>query len=382
MSSLGAIRIFLSVVYIGLMVVSIPGNSLILWITSHHRHLQASTNLLVCNLALASILVGILRLPFIIFELLNPDISYPFTQSMCQFQALISTASIMCISITLTTICIDRYIVIVHPLKFGWKLSKKKTYIAIAMSWIISLIFFAPYTSFNILYQPNITIYCLPFWPETPYDINFTRILSNGHENFIRLELSKFFVWLLFNLLVFLVPSIIMLTLYLKTILKLWYNTSPSDLRHSDRRYLDEIHRLKQKQHAVKIVITCCVAFIILNSPYYIVTMLLDFQLLYISRVSQSILFDVLKTINYLSIAYNPIIYGYFNPSFRKHAPKWLSCVRIKQRFQILRRNQEVTFHSTLKTEQSKLGLIDISNTKSEHDTSKPCLYHLNDTIQ
>ncbi|EDV22160.1 uncharacterized protein TRIADDRAFT_36385, partial [Trichoplax adhaerens] len=284
------------------MVVSIPGNSLILWITSHHRHLQASTNLLVCNLALASILVGILRLPFIIFELLNSDISYPFTQSMCQFQALISTASIMCISITLTTICIDRYIVIVHPLKFGWKLSKKKTYIAIAMSWIISLIFFAPYTSFNILYQPNITIYCLPFWPETPYDINFTRILSNVS------------LWACFIIFAFLIPSAVMTVLYSITARFLWSRTGPGD-KITTVRVSETRRRLQQKRRVVGILIACCVIFIGVNLPYYFLFMLLDLGQIVIPNVGFVV--NLLILINLSCIVYNPVIYGFFNPSIR-----------------------------------------------------------------
>lgn len=374
MSSLDGVRIFLSVIYIGLMIISIPGNSLILWITWRNRNLQSSTNLLVCNLALAGVIVGIFRLPFIILELLHPNISYPFSQSMCQFQAIISTASIMCISITLTTICVDRYIVIVHPLRLGWKLNKKKTYIAILASWIISLICFAPYASFNILYQYLDTVYCLPYWPETHSDINVTIIDGNSHH-LVRIELSKFFVWLLFNLLVFLVPSVIMLTLYIITVRKLWYNKSPSDVLQRNENCLDEPYRMKMKRRAVKLLITCCIVFIIFNSPYFVVFMLLDFRIITLPRVTQIILFNVLKAINYCSIAYNPIIYGYFNRSFRKHAPKWLSWNRVKQRFHKLHRNHDMLSFSTVDTEHSKLGLIDISSSKLDMSISAKSVY-------
>ncbi|RDD38008.1 Substance-K receptor [Trichoplax sp. H2] len=311
----------LAIIYIIVIVVSVPGNILILASVISDKRLRTPTNALVCNLSIAGLIIAILRLPIKIYELFHPFDGFPFPNSvdMCRFQQILPTACVLCISITLTTICIDRYVAIVHPMQRQLKMTRKKVFIFIPTSWIVSFCCFIVYASYMVLYDFGGKKYCIPYYPEhNGSDIILTN--ASGYPIGV-LEATRISLWATFIPAVFLIPSIIMITFYSITARNLWSEHGPSDsvktitLKHHDRRR-------DQKKKAIKILITCCVVFVITNFPYYTIFMLLDLQLITLPR--RSIITNTLILINYSAIAYNPIIYGYFNIGVRSRARKVL----------------------------------------------------------
>ena len=302
-----------------MLVISIPGNALILWVTFKDTTLRTSVNLLVCNIALASLLIGILRIPFKILSLLHPNIHYPFSITMCQFQHLLPISGIMVISLSLTTICVNRYLAIVHPLKTYLKLSQIKVLVLVLCYWAVSIGCFIPYASFNTIYSfsHNSSNVCIPYYPETLEDI-IVRDNSTGVPKIRTIELSRLINWTFFGLLTFVIPASIMMVLYSITIYTLWFSKVPLDQTTNVNVHLIR-NRLRRHRKAIKLLFACFLAFIIFNTPYYTIFLLVDLQQLVLKdKVLQIILVNILIFLNYSSIAYNAVIYGYFNLSIRQ----------------------------------------------------------------
>ncbi|EDV19937.1 uncharacterized protein TRIADDRAFT_61584 [Trichoplax adhaerens] len=323
--------------YIMIMVIAIPGNSLILWITLANRHLRTPTNLMVCNLAVAGLLLASIQIPFKIFDLLSPIQSryyYPFSVSVCKMTLMIPGVCVTAISFTLMAICVDRYRAIVTPIKFKLITHPVKVAIFLPLCWLFAFSLLAPYGAFATIHpwfeQRQV---CVVNWMTNHHlDIIFVK---NRIVYFI--PFSKMILWLLFIILVFLVPTIIMTMLYSIAARVLWREglekmrmmTSMSLESSSISRErcaslsLDE-HRLKARKRTIKILIACFILFIASNLPYYTLLTLFEFKLIqlpnYFVRYG---LINAFVLLNYTCIAYNAIIYGYFNYNFRRNAPRW-----------------------------------------------------------
>ncbi|EDV22162.1 putative G-protein coupled receptor 83 [Trichoplax sp. H2] len=314
--------------YIIIMAVSIPANILILLAMGLNKKLQTPINILVGNLSVAGLAIAILRMPFKIYELFNPDASFilPTSFAMCRFQQILPAASVLCISITLTTICVDRYLAIMYPMKQYLKMTLTRVYIFLPISWGVSFACFGPYASIMTLQTINDRVYCFPIYPKSPADINIT----NSDGDFVRLiTASNIVLWGLFIPIAFLIPSIIMATLYFIIVRHLWYGEAPGD-KVKTVIVKERAIRQKQKQRVVKLLIICCLIFILTNLPYYAVFMLLDFGFLQIPRSDTTIVTNSLIIINLSAVAYNPIIYGYFNRSIKKAVDNLLRRIQCK----------------------------------------------------
>ena len=338
--------IVITVIYILVMIIAIPGNLLILWITLVNKKMRSPTNLLVCNLAVAGLLLACIRMPIKTYELIYPIQTlfyYPFSVSVCKMAQIVPASCIMSISITLTTICIDRYISVIYPTRRNLRMNLLKVYIFLPSCWLVSFLFWTPYGVFvNILTFSGGFKRCVPTWPSNPYlDIN---IVNSNNQTIYYLQFSKLIVWVLFIILVFLLPAIIMTTLYAIIVKKLWQK-GPGDKHNiqassangrpttGGRRdtFSKDSHGLRAKRRVIKIFITCLVLFIVTNLPYYTVFVLLDFRLVPTQDfyLVYSVV-NVLIILNYTCIAYNAIIYGYFNKTYRTNAPPWLRYIAQK----------------------------------------------------
>ncbi|RDD37927.1 Substance-K receptor [Trichoplax sp. H2] len=294
-------------------VVSIPSNALILLTMTLNKKLRSPTNLLVGNLSIASLAIAIFRMPVKTYELFHPKQGFPFGNSigMCRFQQILPSASVFCISLTLTTICVDRYIAIMHPMKQHLKLSLRKVYIFIPCSWIVSFACFGVYASYMATIEVGPAVYCLPIYPPGPADIfvrNATGYVMATYRG------TKVSLWACFIIFAFLIPSAVMTVLYSITARFLWSRTGPGD-KITTVRVSETRRRLQQKRRVVGILIACCVIFIGVNLPYYFLFMLLDLGQIVIPNVGFVV--NLLILINLSCIVYNPVIYGFFNPSIR-----------------------------------------------------------------
>lgn len=89
------------------------GNAAIVYTTARTRALQNIQNMLIVNLAVASICVTTLALPYTSITSLYKR--WYFGRGMCQLIPLVQGGSILVTSLSLCVIALDRYLLICHP---------------------------------------------------------------------------------------------------------------------------------------------------------------------------------------------------------------------------------------------------------------------------
>ncbi|RDD44228.1 Substance-K receptor [Trichoplax sp. H2] len=327
------ILLIIAILHVLIMVIAIAGNLLILWITLANRNLRIPINLLVCNLPISGLLVAAIRIPIKIYELLHPiqaSRHYPFTVSVCKMAQVLPGSCIISISFTLTAICIDRYNSIIHPTKRKLRISRTQVYVFLPLCWLFAFSFWTPYGIFVNVHHIQGMKYCLPIWS---LNLHLDIIATNSDNEIVFfLAFSKMITWLLFLVLIFLTPSIMMTTLYIITARRLW-QIGTGNARTIILLNRGSIHqrlprnerRLKVRKRIVKIFIACLTLFIISNLPNYLIFMLIDFGLIhFLNYYLISSIINTLILLNYTCVAYNAIIYGYFNNTYRSNAPQWL----------------------------------------------------------
>lgn len=323
-ASVVAARTIIAILYIGMMAISIPFNFLFIVTVMMKKSYRTPTNVLVSNLALAGLIIAVFLMPFKIYELFHPKSDFPFPHSidMCRLRSIIPVACIFCIALTLMTICIDRCIVIVYPMKPYLKMTNKKAYLFMPFSWLLSFAVYSQYASISVLYTINNSIHCVPFYPEN----NATDIIvRNATGNRIRvIELSRITFWVMHISISFILPTILLVSLYSIVIYQLWicpkngcsYATPMTDSAR---------HRLIRKRRVIKILILCCLVFLINNIPYFVVFVIVEFQLFAIPY--QTLAIKIVTIIYTSAIAYNPILYGYCHIRSRKVLSITCCCV-------------------------------------------------------
>ncbi|RDD38017.1 Tachykinin-like peptides receptor 99D [Trichoplax sp. H2] len=319
-----AVHNVIATLYIAMMIISIPFNFLFLSAIITKKHLRTPTNILVSNLAFAGLIIASFFMPFKIFELLNPNVGFPFPKSLdiCRLRAIVPVACIFCIGLTLVTICVDRYLVITRSMTSSWKISNKKAYFFLPLSWTISFVIYAQYTSYMVLYKWRDLVICIPFYPENEKNDIILGNGTDGKPSFI--ELSRLTFWIMHACLSFIIPTILLVTLYSRIIYRLWLSQLPIYSSSSTTLTNNVKHRLMRKKKAIKILIACCLVFLVNNIPYFIIFIIIEFRLAAVTNASLAV--QIVSIIYTSAIAYNPILYGYCNIKVRRMIFSQLSC--------------------------------------------------------
>ena len=119
--------------------VSVMGNSLVIYVTTKHRTMRTSTNCLIMNLAICDLLITVLQAPAFIKHLHTGDTWFGGTLGnvTCKILSFVGSLLVFCSTFNLVAIAIDRYLAVARPLKY--KLSSKLVVkIGIPTVWLIS----------------------------------------------------------------------------------------------------------------------------------------------------------------------------------------------------------------------------------------------------
>ncbi|XP_075163716.1 short neuropeptide F receptor [Haematobia irritans] len=135
------VQIFFCILYTTVFVLGVFGNVLVCYVVLRNRAMQTVTNIFITNLALSDILLCVLAVPFTpLYTFMG---RWAFGRTLCHLVSFAQGCSIYISTLTLTSIAIDRYFVIIYPFHPRMKMS---TCIAIVVSiWVISLLATLPY---------------------------------------------------------------------------------------------------------------------------------------------------------------------------------------------------------------------------------------------
>ncbi|CAL1526978.1 unnamed protein product, partial [Lymnaea stagnalis] len=314
-AGLAEIVIF-SIIFFAIGAAGIIGNFLVVYAIVCDRKMRASvTNLLITNLALADLIIMVFGIPEIIQFMMNRG--WILESLLCKANRFILVVSLYASVMTLVSICIERYVGIVHPIKAHILCSRVRIALVVAFIWPLSIAAGTPTLLFNEMEEGG-----------TGSKARITFSVKLCH---IRFPSKPFHYFLVFKYLEFILfyvlPLIIQIMLYAKVSRQLF--TRSEKLRripHSDNKLSffffvfccfreRASDALLARKGVVKMLMMSVVVYFLSYSPQHVLLVYRtfkqnDFHDMWTLNVFVSV-------IAYMNSAANPILYSIFSQNFR-----------------------------------------------------------------
>ncbi|NXC77475.1 GPR19 protein, partial [Anhinga anhinga] len=271
-----------SVLLGALWLVSVFGNSLVCLVIHRSRRTQSTTNYFVVSMACADLLLSVASAPFVLLQFTYGR--WTLGNVTCKLVRYIQYLTPGVQIYVLLSICVDRFYTIVYPLSF--KVSREKAKKMILAAWLFDAAFASPTFFF---YGSN----------------------SNDHCNFFLPNSWEGAVYGIIHLLVlFLIPSILIIFFYQKVIKYIWrIGTGGMTVR----RTMNIVPRTKVK--TIKMFLMLNAVFLLSWLPFYVVQLWHPQETDY--RKS-SLVFLAITWISFSSSASKPALYSVYNANFRR----------------------------------------------------------------
>lgn len=289
-------------------VVSLVGNSIVIFVVFTTKKMQTNIYLLIVNMSVSDLLYTVIAIP----PLVTGTLAHPFSirgglgTFICKFMNGMAFGLIASSVLTLAAISCDRFFAIVFPLR---KL-KVQAYLkwSITSIWICSALVMSPMLYAMRLHEDDNSSYCYEDW--SPY--------------FDTDKASQTYSVVLF-IVIYLIPFITMLILYSLISHFLWFRKIPGSGNEATRR-----HVMTSRRKVIRMLITIVVCFIFCWLPLQIVTFSV-----YFGNVELPLeFFFVSEFLIRANGAVNPMIYAVFNENFRSGFKRFLCCVKAPFRYQ------------------------------------------------
>lgn len=281
--------------YTIIFVVGIFGNALVCYAVIRNRAMQTVTNLFITNLALSDILLCVFAVPFTpLYTFLG---RWVFGGLLCHIMPYAQGCSVYISTLTLTSIAIDRFFVIIYPFKPRMKI---KTCIGlIIFIWVFALSVTFPYGYYMALQD----IYCAEKWPSDQFRKAFGAVTT---------------------IMQFVVPFIVMAFCYTCVSVKL---NDRLKTRPGSKNSKKEDAERERKRRTNRMLIAMVAIFGLSWLPLNLINISSDFYSLAEDWRYYMVLFFVAHFIAMSSTCYNPFLYAWLNENFRKEFKQILPCL-------------------------------------------------------
>ncbi|XP_067301410.1 neuromedin-K receptor [Pseudorasbora parva] len=283
------------------LLVSVTGNLIVIWIIVAHKRMRTVTNYFLLNLAVSDVCVAALNA--LVNFVYGAHGHWYFSRAFCRFQNFYPVAAVFASIYSMNAIALDRYMAIIHPMKP--RLSAARTRAVIVCVWMLAASLAFPLCFFSKTEVRPLRTVCYVAWPRRDDD--------------------AFIYHVMVAVLVYVLPLLLMAVSYSRIGLTLWGGGFTA---HSEN-FQDH---LQAKRKVVKMMVIVVVTFAICWLPYhvYFIMTSLDRKLSR-SRWIQQVYLSVL----WLSMScsmYNPIIYCCLNSRFRagfKRVFRWCPFIHV-----------------------------------------------------
>ncbi|CAH1169998.1 unnamed protein product [Phaedon cochleariae] len=295
-----AVQVAFFMIYTTIFVLGIFGNVLVCYVVFRNRAMQTVTNLFITNLALSDILLCVLAVPFTpLYTFLG---EWVFGRLICHLVSYAQGISVYISTLTLTSIAIDRYFVIIYPFHPRMKLST--CIIIIVIIWIFSVLVTLPYGVYVKLKsdQDSDKFFCEENWPSEDWRRTFGGITTAMQ---------------------FLIPFVIMAFCYICVSIKLndRARTKPGS-KNSRKEEADRERKRRTNRMLIAMVAVFLISWLPLNSN----NIVNDFYLQMQDWAFYHLTFFITHAIAMSSTCYNPFLYAWLNENFRKEFKQVLPC--------------------------------------------------------
>ncbi|XP_030760467.1 RYamide receptor-like [Sitophilus oryzae] len=314
--------VFTSAVYTmygTIFLMALLGNVFVCYIVLQSPRMRTVTNYFIMNLAVGDILTALLCVPFTSVPVLLQY--WPFGSFMCTLVNYVTALSVFVSAYTLVAISIDKYMLIMYPLKP--RISKRSATWIIAGVWVFAGITVLPSGIFARVYQPqyNDTEYANEtVEPENKY-IKCDKYICQEDYRAVGDNYRSIYTTLLM-VMQYIVPLIVLLFTYTSIAAVIWCHRIPGEAEN-----LRDKRMARSKRKMIKMMITVVFVFTLCWLPY---NMFMIFQEDIYSDVKPYVFF-ALHGLAMSHACYNPIIYCYMNSRFRDglfHICRMLPCCK------------------------------------------------------
>lgn len=298
-----AVQVAFFMIYTTIFVMGIFGNVLVCYVVFRNKAMQTVTNLFITNLALSDILLCVLAVPFTpLYTFLG---KWVFGKIICHLVSYAQGISVYISTLTLTSIAIDRYFVIIYPFHPRMKLST--CILIIVIIWIFSMMVTLPLGVFmkhtNVSdYDLEVKYFCDEKWPNEDWRRIFG-VITTAMQ--------------------FLIPFIVMAFCYIRVSIKLNDRARSKPASKNTRK--EEADR-ERKRRTNRMLIAMVAVFLISWLPLNAYNITNDFfQQLEFWNYNYFTFF-ITHAIAMSSTCYNPFLYAWLNENFRKEFKQVLPC--------------------------------------------------------
>ncbi|NXN96101.1 NK1R protein, partial [Rhinopomastus cyanomelas] len=287
-----------AVAYALIVVVSVVGNVVVMWIILAHKRMRTVTNYFLVNLAFAEASMSAFNTVVNFTYAVHNEWYYGLLY--CKFHNFFPIAAVFASIYSMTAIALDRYMAIIHPLRP--RLSAAATKVVIGVIWLLAFLLAFPQGYYSVMEELPGRLVCLVEWPEHG---------TNAYGKTYHFCMTA---------LLYLLPLLVIGCAYTAVGVTLWASEIPGD---SSDRYHEQV---SAKRKVVKMMIIVVCTFALCWLPYHVYFTLQYFRPeWYLQKFIQQVYLAVMW-LAMSSTMYNPIIYCCLNDRFRvgfKHAFQW-----------------------------------------------------------
>ncbi|XP_043203801.1 neuromedin-K receptor-like [Amphibalanus amphitrite] len=288
--------------YSAIILVSLFGNLLVCQVVVRNKRLHTVTNTFITNLAVSDVLMTCLNIPFNISRVLLDD--WPFGGFMCSVVPYVQVCAVYVSAFTMVAIALDRYQVIVKPLKP--RLGPRQGAAIIAVIWLLAAVISLPHAVYNEV----VTVFTF-------------RALSRCQTRYPRPS-RDFRKWLtlLTSLTQYYVPLTITGVAYSIITRKVWSRVVLGAATEEQM-----VYQARAKRKTIKMLMVVVVLFAICWMPLNLYHLIVDFSQSTSPTRHNSTLFFFCHWLAMSNVCYNPFIYCWLNEHFRAGALSWFKCL-------------------------------------------------------
>ncbi|NXN45747.1 NK1R protein, partial [Rhinoptilus africanus] len=287
-----------AVAYALIVVVSVVGNVVVMWIILAHKRMRTVTNYFLVNLAFAEASMSAFNTVVNFTYAIHNEWYYGLLY--CKFHNFFPIAAVFASIYSMTAIALDRYMAIIHPLQP--RLSATATKVVIGVIWLLAFLLAFPQGYYSVMEELPGRLVCLVEWPE-----HSTNVYGKTYH-------------FCMTILIYFLPLLVIGCAYTVVGITLWASEIPGD---SSDRYHEQV---SAKRKVVKMMIIVVCTFALCWLPYHIYFTLQYFNPeWYLQKFIQQVYLAIMW-LAMSSTMYNPIIYCCLNDRFRvgfKHAFQW-----------------------------------------------------------
>ncbi|XP_004680458.1 PREDICTED: prolactin-releasing peptide receptor [Condylura cristata] len=279
-------------------VVGLVGNCLLVFVIARVRRLHNVTNFLIGNLAFSDVLMCAACVPLTLAYVFEPR-GWVFGGGLCHLVFFLQPVTVYVSVFTLTTIAVDRYVVLAHPLRR--RISLRLSAYAVLAIWSLSAVLALPAAvhTYHVELKPHGVHLCEEFW---------------GPQERQR----QLYAWGLL-LVTYLLPLLVILLSYVRVSVKLRNRVVPGSVTQSQADW-DRARR----RRTFCLLVVVVVVFAICWLPLHVFNLLRDLDPRAIDPYAFGLVQLLCHWLAMSSACYNPFIYAWLHDNFRDELRKLL----------------------------------------------------------